>query len=58
MQKDKGQTKIITDTGQKVTTTGLMLDIRGNEWQLEVKYKNGKKAWFYDYELQDFPDSK
>lgn len=58
MKQDRGRTKIITDTGQKVETTGQMIYLGRNGWSIEVRYKNRKKAWFFDYELEDFPNSK
>ena len=53
MQQDKGIEKIIRSTGQKVKTTGLMLDTGFEGWGVEVIYKNGIKAWFFSHELKD-----
>ncbi len=58
MKQDANHTKIITDTGKKVKTTGQRLYVGASGWHIEVKYKNGKKAWFFEYELQEFSNSK
>ncbi len=58
MEQDKGRKKRIVTTGQVVITTGQMLNVGKYGWAVEVKYKNGIKAWLYEHELHDISNSK
>ena len=58
MRQDAGKKMQVKATEKMVETTGLMLDIGDKGLMIEVIYKNGYRAWFYDNELRNISHSK
>ncbi len=58
MKQDAGKKVQIKSTYEEAETTGQMLITVQGVWAIEVKYKNGVKEWFFDYELNNISNSK